>query len=231
MSKLLTSIAIMLAAGTLAACGGGLEKAAATQYTNYNAALNDSAYQAPPDYPAGPYGVSLHSTIADLKFVAVDDPISLSDIAGGAAEVHLDQFRTAKTLLITAGAGWCYYCNQEEPAVEQFYKDCNDSSKSVCPKNTDAGKTNFAVLEVLVNDQTLGEPADLSFLTKWARQYSVTFDLGVDPTQVLSAYYNLGGLPAHMLIQTSNMQIAWQNNGEDDQQLESAVNYIINHSN
>jgi hypothetical protein len=222
--------ALVVFAGTLASCGGGLEKSAATKYTNYNAALNDTGYKPPADYPAGPYGVSLHSTIADLTFVAVHNPASLSDIPGGANEIHLDSYRTAKALLITAGAGWCYYCNQEEPAVEAFYQSCNDSTKNTCQKNTDSGKTNLAVLEVLINNETPGVPADLDFLAKWAKQYNVSFDLGVDPTQVLNPYYSLDALPSHMLIQTSDMQIMWQDNGEDNSQLMSAVNYVLAHS-
>jgi hypothetical protein len=231
MYKSLTVVAVVGLAGSLAACGGGLEKASATKFTNYNAALNDTGFQPPADYPAGPYGVGLHSTVADLAFVAVHDPISLSNIPGGAELVHLDKYRSAKALLITAGAGWCEYCNDEEPKVESFYEQCNAGATGVCPANTDSGTTNLAVLEVLVNDQNLGEPADLNFLTEWAKHYSVQFDLGVDPTQVLQAYYTLDALPAHMLIQTSTMQIMWQNNGEDMVQLQSAVNYVLDHSN
>ena len=60
-------------------------------------------------YPAGPYGKTVGSIVADLTF---HDPATGSSVSLSSLYRHPDK----KVLLLTAGAGWCAACKEE--AVE-----------------------------------------------------------------------------------------------------------------
>lgn len=212
---------LFLASMTLTACGG-LKSPSSGNETD-NSSANQQGYQVPSDYPKGPYGVNVGSIIEDLGFVGVVDPAASATPQKNAADIHLDQFRGKDTvLLLTAAAGWCEYCNMEEPSVVSFYND----------ETTQGAK--LGILEVLINDETLGQPASLDFLARWGctpangGEYSVTFDLATDPTGVLNPYFNENALPMHMVITTADMKIQWQSVGEEDSQLDGTLTYYLN---
>ncbi len=214
--RLFTTLAVAVALG---ACGG-IEKQATPPKTN---PINGDtgSYTPPADYPAGPYGYTEGSTITDLGFVArVDASLKGSETIESypAQNVHLSDFRSNfKVLIINASAGWCPNCMNEQPDLVQNYENWNKSNPSV------------GVLEVIVQDAN-SNPATMSTADQWAKTYGVTFDIGVDPTGVLSPYYDINAFPMNMVVRLSDMSIVWQFNGNDPSGLESAVNYALSSS-
>lgn len=219
-------VALAVIAST-AACGG-LVKA---QTGGPSASANDPGYVSPADYPAGPYGYSVKSTIADLTFLARRDgsmkglPLDGSTPTGNmpnistypVGKVHLADYRSHfKVLVINASAQWCPHCMDEQPGFKENYVNWNATEPTV------------GILEVIVQD-VQGRPAGMDIADQWARAYSLNFDIGADPTGVLSPYYDISAFPMNMVIKTSDMKIQWQSNGDNDVGLSSAVNYALHH--
>jgi hypothetical protein len=208
---------IPVAALVLVACGG-TEKTPVSQKPNPINSDN-SGYTPPADYPAGPYGYNVGSTIADLGFVGRAD----TSLKGSASietypvgNIHLSDFRdNFKVLIINAGAGWCPNCMNEQPDLVSYYESENATTPTV------------GVLEVIVQDAN-DNPATMATADGWAKTYGVTFDIGVDPTGVLSPYYNIDAFPMNMVVRLSDMSIVWQFNGNDPSGLHSAVQYALN---
>ena len=219
----------VVAALSLVACGG-LQKAPGGG--NSNAANNDTGYQPPADYPQGPYGVQTGATIADIGFTGVANPDQFLATNGSTSintaltSVHLSDFRhKVPVLVITAAAVWCEYCNMEEPSVVSLYNSLNGIDPA---HNQFPAPTKLGVVEALINNNNVNQPADSSDLKNWAGKYHVTFDLGLDPNgEVLNPYYQQSALPMHMLITTADMKIQDEFVGQDDTGFASAINALL----
>jgi len=212
---------------SLVACGGGLQKGSDLP----SASANDPGYVSPADYPAGPYGYAVRSTIADLTFLARVDASMKGDSNPGVTQapgapnistypvqkIHFADYRkNFKVLVINASAQWCPHCMDEQPDFKANYQRWNANGPKV------------GVLEVIVQD-TSGRPAGMDIADQWARAYGLNFDIGADPTGVLSPYYDINAFPMNMVIKATDMTIQWSSNGNNDVGLSSAVDYALSH--
>jgi hypothetical protein len=157
----------------------------------------------PSEYPCGPYGLTQGDVIANLSIPGkrdlngdgspVDDPattLRLSDYF---------QKQGLRALLLSLAAEWCLPCKNEQPTLVSMYQSYLASGQ-------------VALLEVLVQDQ-LGNPAPQSVADAWATTYKLPFDIGADPQQVLTPYYNPTSMPTQLVLRTRDMSIVFLHTG------------------
>jgi hypothetical protein len=149
-------------------------------------------------YPAGPYGYSPNTVIANLHFVGKQDvptgnavystmamkPISLSDYYNDP---------NVKWLVLSGVARWCGPCNNEQsevPSVSQQYY-----SKGV------------RFLEAIIEGQTPGVSSTETDLNAWQSDHGLHVGLVIDPNDYIHEYANLAEFPLNVVIDTSQMRI------------------------
>ncbi|HSN97458.1 MAG TPA: hypothetical protein VLS89_04135 [Candidatus Nanopelagicales bacterium] len=164
-------------------------------------------------YPAGPYGISVGSTIANYKFVGYINAMQVSDAL---QEIRLSdyynptgdavysdspqeaQYGTGnpkpKALLIVVSSVWCGPCNYE--------------AETVLPGEYAQHKpAGGEFLMQLADGPTPGEPAGQTDLYKWTLKYDVNYPSAIDPSYKLGALFNSDAFPANMIIDTRDMSI------------------------
>lgn len=167
-----------------------------------------------PTYPAGPYGFTPGSVIEDFFVLGrVDKNGDGSLLDDGLSDIYLSDYRkNNKAIVITASAEWCKPCNDEQPELVGMHEDYK--SKGV------------AFLEALVQDKDY-RPSDDATLKRWIAKHGMSFDLALDPTDVLGKYYDIKAFPFGMVIRASDMQIVWAANGARPAEIRAAVDSIL----
>ncbi len=170
-------------------------------------------------YPCGPYGATQGSVVADLMLSGRrDDNMSGSPLDDAVRDIHFgDYFRdkNVKVLVVLTAAEWCGPCKMEQPSLVSLYGDYASASP---------GKVAF--LESIVQDNA-GNVAAQANVDTWTMAYKIPFDMAADPSQALAPYYNVSTFPMQMIIRTSDMTIAWQNNGLAGAQLKSQIDLVL----
>jgi thiol-disulfide isomerase/thioredoxin len=165
---------------------------------------NRPVTETPADYPAGPYGYALGSTIADEQFLG-KTPMNGTDVSTiPLQKVDLAQFHrdpAAKALLIKGSAGWCGPCRQEEPGLEMLAEKYEGDG--------------LRVISVIAQGPTYGVTATEADLNAWAQQYDLRHLVVIDPENRLSQYGDLEGFPLHIILRISDMKLVYETLGGD----------------
>ncbi len=163
-------------------------------------------------YPAGPYGVTKGSTIANFDFQGFSSPTVSKDPAA-LEKIALSDFYNPsgsdtypdgspwgsgqpkpKALLIDLSAVWCSPCQFE--------------SKSLLPneyaKYHPLGAEFFLHL---ADGAQVGVPASAKELANWVGTYKFAFPAGIDPGRKLASSFSADAFPVNMLIDTRSMTI------------------------
>jgi hypothetical protein len=160
-----------------------------------------------PTYPAGPYGLAVGDTVADLglagfadaqKQSAVVETFSLGDFLNpGGAEVFPAcsplgaGAAKPKALLVILHAVWASPSNYE--------------AKSVLPaKHAQYAPLGAEFVAILVEGQTPGAAATSANVVSWTTKYAVDYPTAIEPAHTLNAVQSY---PLHLVVDTKTMKI------------------------
>lgn len=161
-------------------------------------------------YPAGPFGISKGSVIANFQFIGFANAAQVNDAM---QEIHLSHFYNPtgtdvfpegspygagtpkpKALLIDVASVWCGPCNYEAdailPGLYAQYKPLGGE-----------------FLLQLADGPTPGTPAEPKHLFNWTSKYDVNYPAAIDPSYKLGALFEADAFPANMIIKTQDMTI------------------------
>jgi hypothetical protein len=169
-------------------------------------------------YPSGTYGTAVGDTAANLCFQGYADADeqcqqnSAKQLdASKLTDLSFQQFYVGdpsksckrKLLWVMVSAGWCTSCQDEVKKVRDDYA-------------SGALDNRVAVLNVVLDNQTLGTRADRAFLDKWVATFKMTFPVAIDPQFSLRGYTDGVNLPFSTLLDLSNMHVFYGDVGEAD---------------
>lgn len=159
---------------------------------------------ADPNYPAGPYGYTEGSTMADYKFIGKTptngnyDAAPVRDLLLG--EFHADA--STKLLFLVGAALWCGPCNQEAPEVE-----------ALAEKYADQG---VKVMTVLVEGSVRGLTSTPDDMGEWVTRHGFKDTvMGIDPEARLFQYAPASAFPVQIIVDTKTMKIKLLHIGGD----------------
>lgn len=191
--------AAALSALVLCACGSGGPGGAGGSGGN----ARTCSTEARSTYPAGPYGVTVEATIADLTFVtATDGSTSLGAL-------HADA--TASLIYLATAAGWCVACIDEQQTLQSWH-------------NTYAARGLNIIVSVFEDSNY--QPATAQYAAQWITQYSVDFLVVADPTFVLQPYYpnsDTTVTPLNLIIDACTMEIISSSVGVDTNAMHAVI--------
>jgi thiol-disulfide isomerase/thioredoxin len=156
------------------------------------------------EYPAGPYGVAVGDTIANLGFL--DDT---------RAAITLGELRArtgVRALYVNTAAGWCTACREEQPALQAMYEELAASG---------------LLIVVSYFEDTEFNPATVQGAVGWRDSYSLTFPVVADPDFVLSAYYDESQTPMNMVIDADSMRIVHISTGANLDEVRSVIGLLL----
>lgn len=179
------------------------------------------------NYPAGPYGFAVGGTISNIELVGKLDPAGPTGTADY-TEMPMQQMKLGDwygkdTKLIVLGgvAGWCIYCNEEQPEFNRMFKTYNPQgvqfilglAQSFATRASDIG------------------PATEADLNRWASTHDTHMPIGLDPNEQLQQFApDIGSWPLTIIIDASNMQIIDYFTGAQTTKLERIVkNFLASH--
>lgn len=172
----------------------------------------------PTKYPCGPFGFLPGSKIENLSLPGRNDADGDGSLLGEETfQLELSRYYQAqgvKALVITASAEWCGPCQAEQPSLKALYNDYKNQPNKV------------GIMEAVIQNIE-GGPADWVVAERWSRKFGLPFDVVVDPTGVLSPYYDISAFPMNMVIRTKDMSIVWQKNGLAEGELRQVVQNIL----
>jgi hypothetical protein len=195
--------------GILAACTG------CPTHTNDPA----PATCGPGIYPCGPYGYAAGTIIENLEFVGKrdDNASGFTEATDQAIVMQLSDVvadPAIQVLMIDICPVWCGPCNLDQPGLVQMYNDYKPG-----------GHVEFYA--VLPQDVVPGNPADLQDLDRWGGRYRLPYPIGIDPTQKTNPYNPIAAYPAHVVIRTRDMKIAWVGNGVDQPTVKAQIDAVL----
>jgi thiol-disulfide isomerase/thioredoxin len=161
-------------------------------------------------YPAGPYGQTVGTTLADECFEGVLDPPSTGfSSAGNTRSICLGDFYNPgaadptrpKVLVVLLGATWCTPCQHEAASAT---------------KNRAYWAPHGVELMTSVYQGTTGAPATLADLDAWTKAYALDYPTVLDPTAKLLKYFSVGAFPDNLVIDATTMTILYASSGETD---------------
>jgi hypothetical protein len=174
--------------------------------------VDDTMNQQNPElngYPAGPFGYTIGSVIADLKFIGKADPLGIAGTSTydtlqikpmSLNDYHQDA--SVKLLIMSGVAGWCGPCNDEQtkvPAAQATYE----------PQGV-------RFLEAMIEGYKLGTASTEHDLDRWQSNHDLHVGLALDPNDYVHQYADIAAFPLNMAIRTSDMQIVDMQVGEVD---------------
>jgi hypothetical protein len=172
----------------------------------------------PAQYPCGPYGYTVGSTMANVSLMGrqdvdkngnpLDDPLATFTFASYYKDA------TVKVLAIPIAAEWCSPCRNEQAALVSLFAGYRSAQKPV------------AFVEPVVQNAT-GGPADQTVIDNWARTFSTNFDIGFDPTNTLAGYYDPQSFPMQIVVRTRDMNILYTSPGMDNGQLKTVIDQAL----
>ena len=169
----------------------------------------DTTTPAQAEYPEGPYGFGVKSTISPYVFYGWHNPqISSGDLE----EVSLAEFYNPTgdgvfpddsiyrpgepkptVLLLDVSAQWCPPCQSESKTeLPALYTQYHDRGFEI-------------ILEL--NQQNNGDAALPKHLGQWTHTYKTAWPAVVDPTSELGALYDQEAFPTNLLIDTTTMTV------------------------
>ena len=163
-------------------------------------------------YPCGPYGTAAKGIAGNLQFIGYQDPDEQCKAntakqldTSKPTQVSFKSFYLGdpgksckrKLLWVMVSAGWCTPCKTEVPKVQADYA---------------SGKLDdrVAVLNLVFETETRGDPATLKFLGDWVSAFKLTYPVGIDPQFTMSPYFVKDQVPFNMLIDLADMRIFYQ---------------------
>ena len=181
-------------------------------------------------YPCGPYGTGSGDVAADATFSAYLDPghlckantamkmdlSALSPVSfsrwhqGGAACAG----KRRSLLWVSLSAGWCPSCANEVSKLQARYQQ---------------GKLDprVAVLDVVLETKTKGQPATAAFLEIWIKASDLTFPVALDSSAAMTRYFSAKDLPAAMLLDLQTMKIVYKATGAQVSNVEQAADSYL----
>jgi len=181
-------------------------------------------------YPCGPYGTAKGYVAADASFSAYLDAghlckdnasmtmdlsalrqVSFSDWHQGGASCP-DKRR--RLLWVNLSAGWCTSCGNEVAKVQEMI---------------DKGKLDkrVALLDVVLETKTKGQPATAAFLQTWIKAYGLTFPAALDTSAAMSKYLGTNDLPAALLLDLQTMTIVYKATGATADEVKLAAHTYL----
>jgi hypothetical protein len=172
-----------------------------------DAMTNDAeATCGPGIYPCGPYGYSTGSTIENIALLGRRDSNANGhvDLTDDVVAIKLSDLVTADTqaLVVVVCAQWCTECVVDQPNLNAL----NASY---------AAAGHVAFYDVIFDSAQPGIPADLRTVGVWGTQRNIAYPIAADPTQRFAPYFPEAAFPQHMIVRTSDMQIAYTHTGVD----------------
>ena len=181
-------------------------------------------------YPCGPYGGDRGDVVADAIFSAYLDPGHLCK-ANTALKPDLTALRPValshwhrgdascpekrrRLLWINLSAGWCPSCANEVSKLQARFVQ---------------GKLDprVAVLDVVLETKTRGQPATAAFLQTWIKANGLTFAAALDPGAAMKRYLSANDLPAAMLVDLQDMTLVYKATGAQTATVEQeAITYL-----
>jgi thiol-disulfide isomerase/thioredoxin len=196
-------------AALVAACGGQTPLEQEPILPDEQGKGGDRETCDPSLYPCGPYGYQTGAVIENLSISGrrnATGPIRTLSLA--------DYFQDSITdaIIVTASAEWCDPCKMEQAGLRQMYE-------------THRGR--LAIFQAMIQDLN-GRPANMDVADRWAAQFRLNFDVGVDPSNMLRPYYDINAFPMNMVIRKRDMKITWQRNGLAEDELRRVVGQVLN---
>lgn len=186
--------------------------------------MNRGGPNADGTYAPGPFGFAVGSTISNISLVGKMDPGGPKGTADYSAmpmqTFKLGDFYKKDYKLIVLGgvAGWCKYCNEEQPEMNRLYGQYNPQgvqfilglAQSFATKAADIG------------------PATEDDLNRWARLHDTHMPIGLDPNEQLQQFApDIGSWPLTIIIDASNMQIVDFFTGAQTAKLERIIKNFL----
>ena len=154
------------------------------------------------DYPAGPYGLGVRSTIENFTFLGWHDPKAANYDVNKLEQLSLSDYynpdgRTdLKLIWINASAVWCSVCRAEMADIKD-----NGVYASFAPRGVQ-------MLVTLFEDNKYG-PAKPSDLHNWglAPDHDIAYSLALDPGFKLGALFTSDATPLNLLVDAKTMKV------------------------
>jgi hypothetical protein len=159
-------------------------------------------------YPAGPFGISVGSIIANYQFIGF---VNSEDSRSSMQALQLADFYNPtgdgqypegspykgakpKALLLDIAAVWCGPCQYE--------------AKNVLPGKYKKYKALGGELFMqLADGPDLGVAAEPKHLVSWTTKYKVNYPSAIDPSYKLAALFESDAFPANFIVDTRTMTI------------------------
>lgn len=132
-------------------------------------------------YPTGPYGNAVGQ-----KF----EGFELEDCDGNSVS-FADVLAHGELALVTIGAGWCPFCNQEAAGLEAEY-------------HTPFCGQGLRIVQVLFQD-TNYKPAGREFCRAWRAKYGLTMPVLIDPNYSTKKFFAGDGTPLILLVDSDGV--------------------------
>jgi hypothetical protein len=179
-------------------------------------------------YPCGPYGTRTNETLGNMAFQGIMDPnelcikhslkkhddsqvlsLSFKDYHLGSPKAGCGSYKK-QLLLVMVSSGWCGPCKAEVSQVAGWItKDQVDSR--------------MAVVDILVDNNTPGSPADPTFVKTWSSTYGITFPVVMDPSFRMGKFFTRSAVPFNMLIDLRTMEIFFTQVGANFPNIEKKI--------
>lgn len=165
---------------------------------------------APGTYPAGPYGLTVGTTMADDCFEGLFDPPSVNYVSSGnTTKICLHDFYNPggtddtkpKTLVIMIGALWCGPCQTEAAAGDKdlaYWKPHGVQFMATVYQNKSQMAATYADLDT------------------WTKTYKLMYPSVLDPASKLGKYFFVGAFPNNIVVDTTTMKLLYVDVGQQD---------------
>lgn len=161
-------------------------------------------------YPAGPYGQTVGSVLADECFEGLVDPpsVAFATVDRTTAICFHDFYNPGatdaarpKVLVVMLGALWCGPCQIEAAAAR---------------KNHDHWAPLGVQFLASVYQNVNADPPTCTDLEYWTKTYALDYPSVLDPTAKLGKYFTTGAFPDNIVIDTRTMTILYADAGQVD---------------
>jgi hypothetical protein len=204
--------ALIVVSSFLFACGG--EEAEAPDAT-----VEQPDATPVPVYPSGPYGFGAGDIMANEQWQAfVDGDDAGNDPFDEAPRTwKLEEYWTgtdpeAKIIMITASAGWCYWCQVEAQGSAEF--------------RAGYAGTGARFITAVFQDES-GAPADANYTKLWGQTYDYTAPTLIDTDFILGNYLDVDSMPMNMFVLSPNMEIIAVTVGYDEMAFKNILDYYL----
>ena len=150
------------------------------------------------DYPAGPYGVTSGTVIANISWEGWREPMAVAYDSTAFETVALSDYfdpdgtRGYRAIFVNASARWCSICKMEQQHIRQ--------------KHAIWEPRGVVFIETLFEDIGTG-PASPKDLVAWGSTYQIDWILVLDPTNKLGRFFDRSASPMNMIINARTMEI------------------------